>query len=565
MAAARTIQERYENAGGQEMQALYKALIEESLHGLDINYHAIHLAASMLTIAAPQIDYDKMHLYVMKYGVQENGDVRAGSIDILIDDASSFSEVGNSPKQERAGRRGYKEEEPKIKGKFDLVIMNPPFTRNDLSEGNLPEEEKSKVKDHKKRVVEKISDQAQKEAINCTTLFTFFPPIGDQLLNDGGTIALIQPVAACMGDAAKGYRKLMTNPDRFHVEAVITSHDNRRIYFSENTEIHESLVVARRPSPITHDKCTAFISLRNNPATTSGSHLLSELIRKAIIYKGEDEEIKPIPDHGTVVYRKMNHSSRAWREACFYDYRIVACYDKLLNHNSLEIISALAVVDPGGDTVRKCFATSDIPQIPGMCALWNHKSERQDSMATIPDMYITPIKNIKQQRIDDLWSRRGHLLLANRFRTNLIRTPAVFSEEACLGSAFVPVTPKNTRRIEEISKAWCVWFNSSLGLLSFLNERTKQLDYPRFSLAGLRSLPVPAPSSCDIAHLASVFDMQAKKKLQALPEIEKDSVRKFLDEAVLDAVPGLKEIDMVELRRWISREPSVHNKIENLD
>jgi len=54
MAAARTIEERYRSAGGdrEHLQTLHLGLIEDVLHGLDINRHAIHLAASMLTLSA---------------------------------------------------------------------------------------------------------------------------------------------------------------------------------------------------------------------------------------------------------------------------------------------------------------------------------------------------------------------------------------------------------------------------------------------------------------------------------------------------------------------------------
>ena len=68
MAAARTIEERYRSFCGKEadLPTLHLGLIENVLHGLDINRHAIHLAASMLTLSAPKIDYNKMNLYSMQ-------------------------------------------------------------------------------------------------------------------------------------------------------------------------------------------------------------------------------------------------------------------------------------------------------------------------------------------------------------------------------------------------------------------------------------------------------------------------------------------------------------------
>ena len=89
MAAARTIEERFRLAGGQEddIPPLHLSLIENVLHGLDINRHAIHLAASMLTLSAPKIDYNRMNLYNMRHGINEDGNARAGSLDLLTGNA----------------------------------------------------------------------------------------------------------------------------------------------------------------------------------------------------------------------------------------------------------------------------------------------------------------------------------------------------------------------------------------------------------------------------------------------------------------------------------------------
>ena len=70
MAAAKTIQERYCATSSDRglIDALHLRLIEDVLHGLDINRHAIHLAAAMLTLIAPKIDYNRMNLYNMQHG-----------------------------------------------------------------------------------------------------------------------------------------------------------------------------------------------------------------------------------------------------------------------------------------------------------------------------------------------------------------------------------------------------------------------------------------------------------------------------------------------------------------
>ena len=556
MAAARTIEERYRSAGGNEadLPALHLGLIEKVLHGLDINRHAIHLAASMLTLSAPKIDYNKMNLYNMQHGVNTNGEVRAGSLDILVKDAGYLPGLVPDTSQRRAAASGYKEEVPDLEGSCDLVIMNPPFTRNDIRNRNLPPEVRRKVQQHEIRLAEKTPDQAHRNAIDQAAIRTFFTPIADILLRKHGTLAIVVPFTACTGAGGKAERNLLTDSDRFQLELVVTSHDNRRIYFSENTDIHESLIVARRPTPETERKPTAFVSLAENPASAGEAHFLAKAMRQAL-----DGDNSLLANYGTIAWRSLEQlRDRPWNAACFYDQSLADAYDLLLDNPGLTPISEVAAVEPGGQRIRDAFQKAEKRQYPDMRALWAQKSARQTRMRTGPDAFLVAKKGMNEYA-EQLWQKRSNLLLANRMRLNLTQTPAVFSNEPVLGSAFVPVSPFTKNR-EDLCKAWCVWLNSTFGIIAFLNIRQKNLTYPNFSLDGLRSLPVPHPSHCDITVLASIFDQCADVTLQPLPDIHSDLARHTLDEAVLNAVPGLSGSYVARWRQAISLEPSVNNE-----
>ena len=555
MAAARTLEERFRFAGGDEskLPVLHLGLIEDVLYGLDINRHAIHLAASMLTLSAPKIDYNKMNLYNMQHGVNANGDVRAGSLDILIKDAGYIPGLAPDTSQKRAAASGYEKNAPNLEGLCDLVIMNPPFTRNDIRNRNLPPEVRRKVQEHEIRLSEKTPDEAHRNAIDQAALRTFFTPIADILLRKQGTLAFVVPFTACTSASGRDERKLLIDPDRFHLELVVTSHDNKRIYFSENTDIHESLIIARRPTPETHRKPTAFVSLGENPASVSEAYFLAKAIRQAL--EGDNSLLA---NYGTIAWRSLEQlRGRPWNAVCFYDQSLADAYDVLLENPALTPIGKLASVEPEGRRVRDAFRKAEKRQNPDMRALWEHKSARQIRMRTGPDTFLVAKKD-KHDYAKHLWQKRSNLLLANRMRLNLTQTPAVFSDEPVLGSAFVPVSPVSKNR-EDLCKAWCVWLNSTFGIVSFLNTRQKNLTYPHFSLDGLRSLPVPQPSHCDIAMLVAIYDQCADDALQPLPEIHSDPVRHILDEGVLKAVPGLPSNDVARWRQSISLEPSVNN------
>ena len=411
--------------------------------------------------------------------------------------------------------------------------MNPPFTRNDIRNRSLPKEDRRKVQNHEKELAKETPDQVHRDAINQSTIFSFFSPIADRLLNRSGTVAIVQPFTASTGAGAKGHRRILTDPERFHIELVVTSHDNRRIYFSENTNIHESLVVARRPTSEMRDKPTAFVSLAENPASASEAHFLATAIRKAL-----DGDQSLLANYGTIAWRSLEQlRDRAWNAACFYDQSLADKFDALVDHPALTPIGRVAAVEPGGQRIRDAFRKAAKRQSPDMRALWAHKSARQTTMRTGPDEFLVAKKGMHSYA-DHLWKKRSNLLLANRMRLNLAQTPAVFSDEPVLGSAFIPVSPIGDNS-NELCKAWCVWFNSTFGIIGFLNTRQKNLTYPNFSLDGLRSLPVPRPSHCEVARLVATYDQCADKVLRPLPEIHADQVRHALDEAVLKAVPNL--------------------------
>ena len=560
MAVARTIEDRFLNAGGNtnDLELLHLCLIEDVLHGLDINRHAIHLAACMLTLSAPKIDYNKMNLYNMHHGVNAHGEVRAGSLDILVSDEMYIPGLAPDTTQSRTTAEGYKQVVPKLKGVCDLVIMNPPFTRNDIRNRCLPIEERKLVQKHEVKLAQTTSDPIHRNAIHQSTIGTFFSPIADILLKSKGTLAVVKPYTVCTNASGKYERDLLTNPKRFHLELVVTSHDNRRIYFSENTDIHESLIIARRPTPEEETKLTAFISLAENPASASEAHYLAKAIRRALA--GDNSRLS---DYGTISWRSIEQlRDKPWNAACFYDQSLADSYDSLLQNSALKAIGLVANVQPAGQGVRGTFTKARNRQNPDMRALWSHKSGRQVAMGTGPDEFIVA-KPGKQGHASHLWTMRGNLLLANRMWLCLTQTPAVFSADPILGSAFVPVTPIGKNR-EVLSKAWCVWFNSTPGIISFLNIRQKKLSYPHFSLDGLRNLPVPRPDKCDVLALASALDQYAGDTLLALPEMDKDTVRKALDDVVLDAVPGLSSEDIERWRTSIPLEPSVNNKQQPL-
>ena len=127
-------------------------------------------------------------------------------------------------------------------------------------------------------------------------------------------------------------------------------------------------------------------------------------------------------------------------------------------------------------------------------------------MGTGPDVFLVP-KPGKRDYAEKLWEKRSNLLLVNPHAVEsnansgsiLLRTPI-------LGSAFVPVTP-NGGNHEALCKAWCVWFNSTPGIIAFLNIRQKNsCRIQIFPLMAYARFLSPTRDECDIDRLVAAYN-----------------------------------------------------------
>lgn len=576
MSSARSIKRRIKENESQdqviEEAVIHRYLVEDVLHGWDINRHAIHLSASMLTMNAPTIDYNKMNLLRMHHGVDPDGQTRAGSIDILVGEGLYMQDqitYKDHAIQERITAEGTTEYAPNLDGKCDIVIMNPPFTRNDIRNKHLPSPIEKKVRDREKTVASLVKskmDGIKGNAIVQDSINSFFTPIADQLLKvDKGTLAAVQPTTTFTSASGTGCRMLLIN--RFHIHLVITSHDNNNINFSGNTRIHETLLIAKRPEMGMKEQKTAFISLKKNPTDTFEAQKLSGAIRKSL--KGETSTLQL--HYGSIFFENLNTEEfmrgDGWNQTSFYNQILSKQYREISkNQNLTPLVNVIGRQKLyGSGSVRNSFHRSEEPQYPDIRALWFTKSEREKFLKTEFDTYLMAKKG-KKSNIKLAQKKKSHLLLPEKMYLKATRTSARFVEHPSVGSHFLAVCMADVTRninftrseVKGLCKAYCLWFNSTYGILSFLNIRSRKLTYPDFAISYLESLPVPKLAKRDLPLLIKNFDEIAEKELRPLPEMHLDPVRKEIDQIIRTVVLGLP--DAKELRILISQEPSVHGR-----
>lgn len=82
MAVASEVERRHRGAGGTSTDELHKHMVEQALHGYDVQLSAVHFAATSLAMLNPEIQFDRMNFYVMPFGADDDR-TSLGSLDFL--------------------------------------------------------------------------------------------------------------------------------------------------------------------------------------------------------------------------------------------------------------------------------------------------------------------------------------------------------------------------------------------------------------------------------------------------------------------------------------------------
>ncbi len=559
MAAMHTMRDRHQRTAETDLDLLHLALVEDVLHGFDINRHGIQLAACNLTLGNPRVDYSRMNLFTMKHGpLPDDGTTKAGSLELLAtardetDVASLTSPLPTTgalgAEHIEAGGAGPTE---KLLGEFDLVIMNPPFTRNDIRNRQYDKRARRAVQKREIQIAQSVKtweNELAFKAIDQTSVRTFFSPLADVLLKEKGAgLAEVVPTTALTSSSGIPERQFLAH--RFQIETIVTSHDPTCINFSENTSIHESLMIARRPEA--ERKPTRFISLARMPRDAH------EALQLADVINGD----QPLDDWGTQhqwPWPRIREGD--WSAAQFYDGTLAHAVRDLeaLAGTTLRAAGELCHIEPEGRRVRDAFQRDPPKNAPWTAPiLWDHSTDIQVSMEAEPDVVGAPKPGKEDYARGRLTGKASRLLVASRLRTNLVRIAACYAAVPLLGSAWVPVRPIAPDLTFE--QALCAWWNSTPGILTLLHCRAKALDYPRYALESLRSLLVPDPKRVDLAPLMDAFAQTRAETLLPWPHMHECPARAVLDQATAQVL-GIDGRLVASWRERIAGEPTVCNR-----
>lgn len=548
----------------------------------------------------------------MPYGAQPEGSGRAhaiGSLDLLsADPVLPLFGTGATQVRGAGGDREQLRDVDAPDGRFDLVIMNPPFTRPTNHEsttvpvpsfagfGTSNEEQKVMAR----RLSEYRRALDMPAGHGNAGLASNFIDLADAKLRNGGVAAFVLPAAFVQGDSWRNARRLFEIRYRDLELVSITDVGSTNRAFSADTGMAEVLIVAtkrelrseasrpRSPSPRNSPGNAVFLNLHNRPRSILEAVALARSARALQQPSGAIGRSGRIPltaneDGGTFVRAGLQNGGAAGiRNRSIADTMLDLPEGRLRlpRRTDARCVGVVALGEIGhaglyhpdlrggpqhkGGPPRGPFdiLQLDDAEVPLYPTLWGHDAKRERRLVVGPDRRAEARPGCGKRAVA-VWQKHAtkpHFNLD--FRINSQPLAACLTPEKALGGRAWPNFKPHDERWET---PVVLWSNTTLGLMSFwwLGARQQQ-GRAILTLSTLPDLPVLDPRRLtDSQHAAAEHLLADFREREFLPanEAYRDETRQALDRAVLVDLLGLPDDAMEPLdllrRQWCA-EPTVH-------
>lgn len=560
------------------LKEIHKVLLEEVLYGLDVVPFAIHLAATALALHEPEVPFGTMNLFTVPLEAPSNRSVRLGSIELFHSrripiQADLLGAV--TPAATRVTGAGDRPEVVEVP-KLDLCVMNPPFTRSvggNLLFGNLPETMRKVMQ----RDLRKMVKSYHIEASITAGLGSVFTALGHRLLRPEGQLALVLPRAVLAGVAWAPTRGLLAR--HYHVRAIVVSHEPNGWNFSENTELSECLIVAKRLRDGEEPGPTKVVNLWRRPKNSIEALAMAQQVIKArgasLEGDGSDDLTLGSKKFGEVVLiepariraGRLNEGSAfaqtdLSRVIRFLSQgRVWTPGRGCIGEAPMTPLSEVAEIGPDRRDVHDGFRLSGSET--SYAAFWGHDADSVTRIAQHPNKHLAALTRPRHSRPHRdaalLWSRAGRLFVTERLWLITLRLVSVLLPNKALSNTWWPLVMKRggaETRLED-EQILALWLNSSLGILTIMGARVDTRGpWIQMKKPLLERLPVLDPSSLERRQrtaLTKLYHSLANHDFLRLPQVSRDQARARLDEGIMAAL-GLSD-NLASVREMLSREP----------
>ncbi len=481
----------------------------------------------------------------------------------------------------------------------DLVIMNPPFTTptnhagDHAKPGNPAYAAFGTSKDEQNAMADKVKRLSRNTIGDGNAgLATQFAAIANNMVKSDGRIALVLPASSMFGgsDTQSGaswqkFRRMIALEYDDVIVISIAQRSARDSAFSADTNLAEVIVIARRlragESP---SRMVRFVNLFERPQNALVARETVNSIRSAIAMLNDEGAFAEITVGndllGTVRLERVDPSAK-WTTVRVANLDLLSTAEGLMM-GSLRLpqrrspvsipvtrLRNIGVVGPlhrdisGGNQER---GRGPFTRHDGADSgtewpfLWSRRSDQQRCLITEPDSHGR-IKPGRADEAHDVWSRASNLHISNECGFNSSPTCATYTELITAGGR---AWPNVKMASPEMEKATCVWFNGTLGLISYwINSNRSQNARGGTTVSAIpfiSTLDVSVLSDAQLHAAVAIFDDLGREPLLPTNEAYRDDIRQEIDRRILSEVLGLEDTSVEQLailRNQWCREPTV--------
>jgi len=565
-----------------EIEKDFHTKFVNSCYAFDVLGYATQVTALNVSLHSPETPIqDFSSIYTMPLGYRkEDESISLGSLELARVKGKFeqiFGEVTKTDlkKTQKELLSKLLELEP-----FDLVAMNPPFSRTtgrggkaggglfgfmsdetarknvlddyaklrDEARISMVERARKLLKDSNLEVVLKDEEFRPYRQIWQAGEGLLFLYLADMRLKKDGKLCFVLPKGLLSGTSWFLARTLLA--ERYHVQYVIVSYEADNYNFSHSTSLSECLIVAQRTEEHFENEETTFVLLLKKPGTSVEAIALAnriETTQENYVEAGGSRVFLV-----TVKRNELRENLDNWGRFAFLpSLEVLKEMAHLLDgdlrvgkqHLEIPLIKLNNLIESIGVDRHRFTDTFKVVNdyVPGSIEILHGGEEEQRiRMATSPNAYALPIIESGKSIFEE---KAGRLLVPNRIRVNTAHVISLFANKPVISNIFYAIRLKKETLYR--LKAICLWLNTTWGILTVLGSREEthggfiSLNQSHWRL--LPVLDIDSISQDKVKALAAIFDKFKDNEPARIPDQyglngEFDKIRIDLDLAFLKAL-----------------------------
>jgi len=602
----------------------HRKFLEHDLTGVDIMPFAAHLAVMHLSLQALLCETEKVRIAVWdSTELKPNMSIPAiyselkaaykkPTLDMFGENKLAIPEDAHI-KKGAITLEGIGAEEIPLE-KVDLVIMNPPFTRQE----RLPKDYKISLQNRLRDYGDKLNGRLG--------LHGYFVLLADRFVKQNGKVAYVLPATTLRITSTKGVRELLLD---YELEHIVTTY--QKAAFSEGAQFREILLLAKKTKTKQESSCL-FTFIKKLPNTLNEAKVLAsklgELknkINEQEVYISENLSAKKVGQN-----KLRENSDNLFRYIACEDLRLVNMWETIEERGKGKLVpfssalknlhgriveGARARVNVLRSPIGSAFIVCDAERAAKKNDLWVVKDKNEVTITTenlidhglvqIPKKslvfglrrfsgissidlsnkldYIVvdkfpSIETFFQSRdikkiLSDLpkWKkyvshRMAKLLIADRFDMSASGTK-LLAWYTSMPMAGYSLVLNVTGLKDEDAKMFTIWFNSTINVLQiFLGRIETRGAWMAFRQYVMSSFFVLNPSSLTKSQKQKILKTFEDIKDAEFPSLLKQlrlshPVRQRIDKLILEII-GFEKTEIEEILHLLY--PVLANEIEKL-